>query len=501
MGFVETAAGKTMFLSTNRAHHVMETGDDLRAKQYSPRRPFKTIQACLDNVYEDGDIIVVWPGEYDEEDVTITASATITDVHIYYMENAIINLSTDDTKYITPSGSVNYHIHGRGQFNHSGSFAGASDVAIFEAASGTSTFFIHGAKSIICDDGYPFSNRWGNIENVDLIWAKDDASIGINTTTVVNPFKSRNGRDTGIIRNIKECIAGSKAITVNTASTESIRIENCNFTGGPNAIYAGQSNTTDARVKWINCTFRNDNERAFYCQGYMRFFDCKFQNDSATLPAVWVDDPVNPQTNPRPLFYNCDIKNVGGSIGILNQGAARFSGLCRIYGEQQPYHAVRGFVETENVIDGTVEVNNTTQSAQLQVWIFNLLTTPPTVGEIYTITAPDTSSISYTVLGGDTRTDVNDGLVAAWLAEQIAEPTGDFAKFTPVAINGPTLWRIFATAVNADDNLNPANTFVPTTSGTDSFTLNATPLTEGWAWKGSGKFIVNDDLFIENIED
>lgn len=497
MGNVQTAAGKILNLSTHRAHHVMETGDDLRAKQYSIRRPFKTIQACFDDVYEDGDIIIIWPGVYDYEDsiVFTTKVGTVSNVYLYYHENAIITVAADDTPYIVaPAVAVNYHIDGRGQFNHTGEFASITDTAIF--GSSTGIVFIHGAKSIVCAEGIPQGNSWGNIENVDLIESGNSYAI---YASVVNPFAPRNGRDIGVLRNLKLVRGFEGGFGLTNPSSEHILAENCNFEALAGGTYAGYTDGDGHRATWINCTFKNDSGRCVYVKGYERFINCKFQNGHATLECVKVDDTGISQdyNNYRPVFDNCWFRGDGGGVAILTQGPAMFAGVNRAYGETQPYHAVQGFQESENVIHGVLIVNDTTAGAAAQMWQFILGTDPPTVGEIYTITAPDTTTVSYTVVALDTRTIVANALAANWATQAAADPTGDFAKYTPLALTGPT-YGVQATAIDPDDNFDPEAGFVPSVSGTDSFT-SIYPLTDGFSWKGTGNFEVDEELMVGEL--
>jgi len=490
MSRTNTNIGLPLHLNTPKTHHVMVGAKANRAKPYSLKYPYASIQDCFDLAYVDGDIIFIHSGSYNEEDILFTVKGgAVSHVDLVFEEGAIITASTVNTEMFNSTG-VTYSVYGRGEFIHDN--AGNGNVTtVFQT--GTACY-IYGAKRIYSETGVPLGVRTSRVENVDIVESGNNYAMWM--TVASNPL--RNGRDKGVFRNTY--FKGFYAVSVQNPVSESVLFENCHFESFSNYIITNL--LADSRATFNNCTFKGTSAtaRGLLIGGYLTFNNCKIESAGAGLETILISpSPVTDRNNPRIIFNNCDIKNIGTGPCVRSTYPAIFNGLNKIQAVNNVvYGPVRGLEEAENIINGTVVVNTLPLSDSVQTWRFFDYEDPPTVGETYTINSPEGGSISYIVQVADTVDDVIDGLIAAWQAEAIADPDGQFAKYndlTPFYVSG----NFQAAALDPLDNFDGENGFTVSTSGTDTFDVTYIG-TEGFGWKGFGKFVVNDDLLIPNID-
>ena len=485
MGFTGNIPGGGDVIHNGLIYVDSTNGDDATGERNFVNKPFQTIAAAY-AVYQEGDIIRVLPGTYN---VTTTLVLSVFDeVHFDFEEGAIMTGDVSGPLFSTATTTLVYFIHGRGEFRNDSPSRGAG------AGITGGRVWIKGAKKISCLTGTLFgtSNGWLNIENVDDMYAEAlIAAINFTNNT------QHEIPEYGIIRNCKKIgdLAYPIAMSIQSQIQDAtLQVEQCNFYGSA-VNYVLSAQNANNQCRFTSCNFVNaGNFRAALVQGFnVQFNDCHFQNEGNSTDTVFVG--VNDYA---PTFESCTFRNNGTFFCIRTNEAAFFSGSNKMF--TTGASCASGFLTAENRIDGTVYVNDSAQPNPVQTWLFQLNTTPPTVGEIYTIDDPDSvASINYTVLGGDTRDDVVNGLLAAWTAEAISDPSGFFAKFNnTTAILGPVVWRLQVSSIDPDDNLDPDNGFVSSTNGTDAF-ITILVNQSVFAFKGNGKFLVEENLTVPNI--
>jgi len=460
-------------------------GNDLTGQRNVINKPFRTLVAA-NAVYQDGDLIDVLPGT-----ITFTTSLVFNrafDTHMKFREGAEIFGDFSLPLFNNVVTSATYHIHGRGEFRNENS-VNYSGVGVF-----ASRCWIHGARKISTGGAsfiFGTSNGWLNIENVDEIVNERANGSCINFVNNVNHEDKRFGN---VINCKKIGDLNFDGIPFGIASqlpAADIYVENCNcFSRNQITISISQG---DNQAVFQNCVFKSLNQRTAVVVRKSEFNNCHFVSGHPTLEAVLVN---NSDEQNMPVFNDCTFrKAAAGGPAIRTNEPASFYGVNRFVTESGT-EAATGNGDHVNKNHGTILANVMDQTNPSQIWVFTANEAPPTVGETYTITDPIGGSISYTIQPADTRTELINGLVAAWDAEVLSDPTGYFAKFNnKIPLTGPVAWRLSVIPLDVNDNLPPSDGFVFTTDGTDAI---ATTLTEGnsFPWKGSGKFEIDEDLIV-----
>jgi hypothetical protein len=460
-------------------------GNDGTGERNNLSKPFLTL-AGAKGVYQDGDLIDVLSGT-----LTLTATELFSfthDIHINFRPGSIVTADMSFTLIGKIGASGILHIYGQGVFrndntapwNGSANFAGE--------------VWIHSAKSISTGGAIQnIGNTWVNIENVEEFYNERTGArvIALQNNPLFEDPKYGNIKNC----NIGRLTDSSVAIRMESVNTDqNFYIENCNLYSN-NQAPAISIGSIETKAIYQNCVIKSADSRAYvgFCG---EFNNCHFITDDASLEAVLVQNNNFDSNGIYPVFTDCTFRSNGAGRAIRTSEPAMFNGTNRMY--SAGVEAAYGNGDRVNKNNGTIIANIMDSVTSPQAWQFRTLTEPPTVGEIYTIEAPDGATISYTVQVADTMTEVINGLASAWDAEVLAEPLGIFAKFDNKVVNtGPSLWRITATAINEYDNLPITNGFQFYTDGSDSITLNAFESLQ-FSWKGAGKFIIDENLIIPN---
>jgi len=463
-------------------------GDDGTGERNVINRPFATIDAAY-AVYQEGDLIRVLPGTINLLAAVNFNNGALSELHIEWLEGSKIVGDIAGQLFNCVTGHRIYW-YGRGEFRNDNVTLGNNVAAI--GASGK--YNIKGAKKISMASGTAFgaTGGWELIENVEEIYSENGYTLIASTNPWDNAYK-------GIVRNCKKIgdLAYPFGISFGYSNNNTFVIENCNIFGsGASNTYVGYFSISNGKGALItNTNFISDTFRAVSAGDNVKFVNCHFQQNSGVNETV-----ITNSSTGRTIFENCTFrhKDNGRAMRVLSD--AEFHGVNKFYTELS-VEAVYGFDDEPSINTGTIYANkmNTGLIPPAQTWSFPINTDPPTAGETYTITAPDATSISYLVQPADTRTDVINGLAAAWDAEVLATSDGFFAKFDNKVINlGPSVWRILATAIDSNDNLDPDNGFVFDTDGTDNVSYVPTAIS-GFFWTGPGKFFIDENMVIPNL--
>jgi hypothetical protein len=460
-------------------------GDDGTGERNNISKPFATLGAAY-TVYQDGDLIDILPG-------TLTFTATLNlnsafPAHINFRSGAKITGNFND-ELITSS--QHYHIYGDGEFrNDNASFSSGSSIF-------SGPVWIHSARKISSGPGaiFLFSTAWLNIENVEEIF--NERTSGICISFVNQPLHAEERY--GNIRNCKKIgdpAYSSVGISVQSQNSDvTLYVENSNFYSN-NQVACSLNQNSDNHAVFQNCVFKSEDTRACVISSKAEFNNCHFITNDNIVEAVGITNLQFETNGYMPTFTNCTFRSNGIAPALRSFEPANFYGVNRMV--TNGADAVSGNGDNFNKNHGTIIANVMDAVDPAQSWTFRALENSPTVGETYTITAPDAATITYVVQPADTRTEVINGLVAAWDAEVIAEPNGFFAKFdNKTSATGPTFWQIIATAIDANDDVPPSPGFVLSTDGTDSVTTILTE-TNAFAWKGAGKFLIDENVIIPN---
>lgn len=486
-GFGANLKGGGSDVLTRRTHHVMIDGSDLTGQPYSLSKPFASIQYVLDNHYQEGDLIEVWAGAYTLSSALILQN--FDEIHINFQPNASLTANLDQPM-IQAVTNLKLYVYGRGEFRNDSPNLASNQGAVFAGGNPD----ILGARSISAQSGTLFGTTGGFqlLQNVDEMFVDTDAPVITVSTNEHDEVYN------GIIRNCKKIGDITKlgtAISATVTANDSLIIENCNFyTLGANNRYAGVfAQSTNGGTRVIDCSFFTENFRTVIGSAKTEFSNCHFQNNSNLETVI--------STGGRPQFENCTFANygVGAAVRVLND--MEFEGVNKMY-TAGGANAIIGFDDHICLVNGTVYANvMQDQAPPFNTWFFVVNEPAPTVGEIYSITSPDgLETISYTVQAGDTRTEVINGIEAAYFAYIAANDTSIFAAYgNTQKLLGPTVWRFGITPFDANDNVNPNNPFVFDTNGTDS-TTTILSAANGFSFKGFGKFMVDEDMNIPNLK-
>jgi len=458
-------------------------GDNATAQRNVVSKPYETVAAAYAD-YQEGDVLVCLPGTHTLASQLVLDTFNEVNLHMY--EGSLIQGNLASPLITSVENSLQLNIYGRGSFENLNGTLGSTSPAIVSS----SRLHVYEAKLFHAVSGTLFgaSNGVQVLENIDEMLADASYELNFSSNDFTEPFK-------GIIRNCKKIgdLTNTQGMFFSMGTDDSVLFENCNF------FSSGVGNGYSAFIatgvpKFKNCNFINDSFRSVFSGGSSRpsFFDCHFQQNSGTFEAFFVSSPAK--------FHECTFAHYGTGVAVRTFADAEFSGVNKFYAESN-IQACAGTDVGVSLVSGTMIANvmNVAGVQAAQTWIFQLNTEPPTVGEIYTITDPVGGTIDYTVQAADTRDDVLVGLEAAWDAEVLADPTGYFADFNnKTLILGPGVWRLQASAINSDDNLDPDNGFVLSTNGADSI-QNILIATPDFAWYGNGKFLIDENLIVPNL--
>lgn len=464
-------------------------GDDVTGERNMINKPFATLSAAY-AVYQEGDLIRVLPGTLNIVSAVIFNNNTLSEVHIEWLSGSKIEGDLAGPLISTTAGHRVY-IYGRGEFRNNNLTLANNAAAI--ATSGK--YNVKGAKKISTASGTLFSTTggWEVIENVDEMYSENGYTLNAST----NPWDTA---EKGILRNCKKIgdLAYPYGINISYSNNNTFTMDNCNvFASGSNmGAYVGYFSISNGKGSHIsNCNFICEAFRVINAGDNVKFSNCHFQQNTGAYEAV-----ISLAATGRSIFENCTFRHNDNGRAMRVLADVEFVGVNKFYTELST-EAIYGFDDEPAINNGTIIVNkmNTAGIALSQSWSFPINTEPPTVGETYTITAPDATTVSYIVQPADTRTEVINGLAAAWDAQVLADPDGFFAKFDNKVINtGPSTWRILATAINSDYNLDPDNGFTFDTDGTDNVSSVPTAIS-GFFWSGDGKFVIDENIVIPNL--
>lgn len=458
-------------------------GSDASGTRNIVSKPFKTIAAAY-AVYQEGDLIRVLSGTY-----TFTSSLSMSvhnEVHFDFIEGSKVTGSFLGQLFVSVTPTLTYFFHGRGEFRN-------DNVSLNASAGITSgRVWVKGAKKISSASGTLFgtSNGWLNLENIDDMFTEKTGST-FSFTNNANHSDPLYGN----VKNCKKIGDPLYPITVALASQiadTSLVVENCGIYGD-GTQYTLTSFGDNNVAKFVNCRFIALDYRGFVVRGKnIQFVNCHFQNEDNGLSTVYVEGNDNTVS-----FIDCTMRNNGLGKALRTLAGVRLEGVNKCY--TAGAGALTGQTQSLNKVDGTIYVNAMNSLNPDQIWRFEANTTPPTVGEVYTITAPGGDFIDYTVIALDTRTEVINGLAAAWAVEAAASIDGLFAKFNNLTLTlGAVDWIIQATALDPNDNLDTDNGFVSSTDGADNFDTSFITIAD-FSWKGNGKLMIDENLEVPNL--
>lgn len=427
MGFggnISVGGGDTVWTGVIMIDPV--NGSDGSGQRNVVSKPFATAAAAY-AVYQEGDVMRFLPGTH-----TFTSTLLLTlnnEVHMDFFSDALIQGDIAGPLINSDTTALKLFIYGRGSFENTNNTIGANSAAIIASTKAN----ILGAKYIHAVTGTLFgaSNGFEVLENIDEMVA--DASYEINATS--NDFTTVYQ---GIVRNCKKIgsLTTPRGLFLQIGTNDSIVFENCNFisSGAGNGYAAFIAGGTPS---FKNCNFINESFRPIFsgASSSPSFDNCHFQQNTGSFEAFFVSGPGT-------KFNNCSFAHYGTGNAIRTNAPAEFSGINRFYADSN-VQACAGTDNGVSIVSGTMIANvmNIAAAQASQTWLFQVITTPPTVGETYTITAPNgTDVVEYIVQAADTRDDVVNGLFAAWDTEVLADPEGYFADFNNKSVLlGPTV--------------------------------------------------------------
>jgi len=459
-------------------------GDDNTGERENKLFPYQTIQAAVNDAV-DGDEIVV-SGSF-----TTVAEILVNNkrVRFNFLKGSSIECTAPVNMFRTLGGGGFIEIHGRGEFYNSNATPTGA-VRVFNAACE-----IFGAREIRSENGALVGGGWLNIRNVDFMWSTGQTIYVFN-----NP--AHDGVTGGVIENVNigsrdtPITVGISASTVG-ATDQQLVLKNVNVVGesviGTACL---QSSTGAENLTWkaFNCQFiALDRQRVttFGVNGRFEFTDCYFEQN-ADLAGITIT------TGQTWKFTDCRIKGNGTQVLIFNNNS---TGKCYFFGINQ-IENVLGSVTMSGQLDrnydnyGTLLMNKPTQSAATQYWDFTGIAEPPTVGDVFTITANDGETASYTVQLGDTEFDVWTGLSNAIAVKAAELPENDFANWS-VQIFGVSPYTMRLRTVDPDDNYDIAEgeSWTFSTTGGDPINTPVSANNGGVAING-GQVIVDENLIV-----
>ena len=466
-------------------------GDDSIAERENPGKPYKTITAALVD-YTEGDIMII------SGDFTITSSielpAGVTTFVLYWTEGSSLTGDITDQLIKTNNSGQNFEIHGRGVFRNN-TVSGTSSSRVFGGS-----VEIFGAKSISTYEGVIVElTEWKNIRNVEEFYSEAGGAY-LN----VGDNSQHDGISGGFIENV---LFGKKdspgfflngiSISSSPVSIEKVTFNNvkvvCESAAGTACLLFTTGNGNKHCVFNNSSFIGNDRQRVITSSSVnnAHFNNCYFESNDDLFG-------VNVSGSVSLSFTDCSFKanGTGSPFSYLSSGKLEFFGVNKIQNVTGSY-TMSGSIEESIINHGVIYGNKVTQPQGVQVWVFEDVPNPPNTGNTYVIEANDTTSITYTVLGSDTTDqDVYDGLVAAWEAEALASPLGDFAKFSVAVVGAGSPYELRATAIDPDDNydLVAGETFV-FDSTLIPVTVTAPTSTTGISFIG-GKYIVDENLIV-----
>lgn len=477
----------------NRIFVDAEFGDDASGERENKTKPFATIDAAL-AVYQSGDTVEV------HGDHTITSSITIpadTRVIFEFAEGSSVTGDLTDQLIDTANSNASYQINGNGTFRNDTTVA-TGQVRVFGG-----DVEILGARSISTGIG-SICNNWRNIKNVPEFYSESGTAVFVLTNA------EHDGQTQGVIENVyfgKVGGPGYPMVSILTStstavSRQDLLCRNCTFVG-ESATALGTLNFANANgnmfMNFEGCNLISlDRQRcAIYSgnQNHIVFKNC-YLEANADLGVI------NVAGDNKTIFRDCAFKNnsTSSTFGAVNSAKVappEFHGVNRM--ETQGTISVSSNSEVKIQNHGVIIANTGPVFCNSQIWEATGVVEPPTVGDIFRITANDGTFVEYTVQGGDTESDVYDGLVAACLVEK-AKQINDFAFWNYIRLGvGP--YRIRMTAINADHNYNVSigqTWSVSVTVGSDPFALinsDPSPQTACFVMVG-GEFIIQDTLEI-----
>lgn len=416
-------------------------GDDTTGEVDNLAKPYKTIEAAV-AVYQDDYMIQVNSGTYLFIASLLTNIAASLNIHIDFKTGANVIGNILTPLFNTINSNQILHIYGNGYFSNAGTGAGASVFAVQTK--------IFGAEQIHSVNATPIALNWILIQNVNKLLSDNSYDL-----QVVNQ-DNKNGIDSGIVKNVNIGAEDSFLGIRIDSQIQTIKclFENCSVVANGFPLFGNSINNNSV---FKNCNFRvtGTNRRVVFAGGKLRFYDCNFENDSTSPTVQILGDGAE--------FTNCRLKNNSNGECIYTANPIKWNGVNYIQGRLNSQSDVNQY------INGTIYTNQLPTQFGLQFWDMVLTQDVPTVGIDYFIDSPDGSTITYTIQPGDTRTEIINGLHAAWDAKA-AELNNDFANFTPSSVDGPTVFYIKGTALSQDFTMSQTNGFVPGTTGADTFT-------------------------------
>ena len=462
-------------------------GDDTAGQKYREDKPFATIQAAAD-VFSDGDIIEV-NGVITLDD-TVTFGNNGTNFILHFVDGCTVETNFNAVKpMFTTIGAQNYEIHGRGSFNNGYlPSPGNNGPRVFSMGTG-GTFEIFGAKSISSFGGVPINaSGWLNMRNVDEIFS-------LNSISFITGFRSdRDGVKYGFIENCTFKRPNDLGVTYLQAigSGQKIIINDCKFIGG------GGAGAT------IVCTNNVGNLSTFELNR------CRIQSSGAAR-GVWFTTGEATYT-----FNDCHIETetqvgvlVGGDCTVNFRDCKVISQtLCFQYAVDNPtisFHGTNTMITTaagwvvgpaSNKVRNTGVILSNKRPGFLgsQIWRVTGFTTTPVPGDDYSVIAEDGTVATYTVLGGDTKGDLVNGLRDACIAKG-QETNNDMTDwiFTTVGAVGSEQLQILASSPDYNYDLDEGEEWDASTTGVDVLTTSIIGGTAGFTMVG-GQFLIDANL-------
>lgn len=468
-------------------------GDDATGERENPGKPYATIGGAMSDV-QDGDRVIV------NGDLTITSSIIVpnnTHVIFDFLEGSSLTGAINAPLIDDASATSSCELHGRGVFRNDPP-ATSSSVRIFDI-----DIDVFGAKSMSSTSGRIFdASKWKNVKNVDEIYVEQLFGVvfqvginpdhdGINGGVVENVFVGKiggpqfdcNGIQTTtaglavkqnlVLRNVTvtcEGIFGLACLLLDTGTGNlSILAKDCNFIGlNRHRVIRSQG---DNNTRFVNCYFEN-NADLFGVNveslGDVEFDNCSFKSNGSGVP-IFINN--NAENNPPKFFGVNKFENAGAAASIILSSQ---NVECPIY--------------------GSILGNKPVQMLGTQQWDLTGVSSTPTPGDDFTVTANDGSTATYTVQGGDTEEDVYDGIISACDAEKSLD-ANDFKNWTFTKIGaGPFTLRILNTDTDSNYDLVDNESWSWSTTGSDPIVQPSEPVVGGFVHIGGNVDV--DDNFV-----
>jgi len=349
-------------------------GDDTTGVVGDEALPFKTIQTAVDSI-SDNDLIVVRPGDYDEQIISDSVTSGLS-ISVFYEIGAshIYTGSANGPLWNrTAGGSINMTLYGKGVLQNQGT--GSLGSVFGAGTSGSVIVTLKGAKTIRSTIYRAINGLQTNVthENVDLIESTADRAIRdgspwiMKNIGMINSTASSGVESINALLEFQDCtIKSTSSFAANTAGSGPIIFQNCKIFSELQIGIRARSTISliDSQliVSWNNASghgiefFVGTSARELHCRNSI----------------IRLSNPL--------------AESVRGSTNNVHS---------KIYS---------GYLSND-------------VQASLPA-IFTFTPTNHETGDVFSIIFPESSvQIDYTVSAGDTLQDLLDGLKASWVSE------------------------------------------------------------------------------------